>query len=124
MPLGYPSTDSARVHVHGYGMLQLLLAVAVLRIIQYIWAVDVDFRTTDRFPLGVSRLARLASVETDMWSVIVFLAWAKLRAYLSRFKALSRLVIMIESVGAQAHYFFSSVDSAAALTVVLASDVA
>lgn len=79
-------------------LLQLLSSILVLRIIQYIWASDIKFDVTNEFPRGVHRLARLASVETDLWSVVVFFAWAKLRAYLSRFKALSRLIIMIESV--------------------------
>jgi len=74
-----------------------ILALVLAQILQ---EGDVDWDSTQTF-VPTQRLARLVYIQNILFSILILTAWAKLFDYLSVFKNLYRLIIIIETMAAK-----------------------
>ena len=70
-----------------FSLLQLVVVIFSLRIAALVKEQDVDWRNVTDFP-RIGQLARIASMETDLISVLVLIAWFQLLPVLSVFRKL------------------------------------
>lgn len=70
------------------------LSIIVLHIVVISKSEDINWNSQGY--VDAQELAQLSSIYTQVFSVVVFMCWFKILEYLSVFRALSRLVIMIQ----------------------------
>jgi len=80
---------------------QLAVMVIVLHSTLLSWESSIDWFDLDQFP-PVHRISYWNTIETDVFSFLILLAWFKLLEFLSVFRKFSRLVVIFEMVSEEA----------------------